>query len=247
MRRSAAKEVKPPLQKVKTIYIGDNLDIKQATLQIIAATKDPVIKGIILFVSNGGGSTIGYATLHDTIKNARTFKPVVCITNRACSGGYMIASAADYIIAYDISQIGCIGVITEFTQYKMPRIQNQNGVNADLTVEVFAAGEFKSICSTYHGALSEKERALMQKATNDLYDAFISMIAKDRALNKDNAHDWADAKIFLANEALNLGLIDQIGTMFDAEAKIAELIQTKTYQPYPDYKIQYLFGDDKAA
>lgn len=247
MRRPAAQEVKPPLQKVKFISIGENPNITYVASQIIGAVKDPAIKGIILAINNSGGSSSVYTMLHDTIKKACAFKPIIGIVTNAYSAGYLIASATDYIIAHNCSGIGNIGAICEIIHYKAPRIQRQDGIHADITVDTFKAGEFKGLLNAYHGEFSEKERAYLQKGIESSYELFVSMVAEDRSLDKNNAHEWAEAKDFLAYEALKLGLIDKIGTMFDAEAKIAELIKTKTYPPYPDYKIQYLFSEDKAA
>ena len=234
-------------KEIKFIYMGQEPDIKQITFQLIAAAKDPLIKGIIVLISNGGGSLASYSMLHDTIKKICSFKPVVAVITRAFSAGYIVASAADYIIAHRCAEIGSIGVILEIKHFKNPLIQ-QDGIETEFTSTLFKGGEFKDIYHAYgRGELSEKERAYLQQNVETSYAEIVSLIAENRLLNKNNAEDWANAKTFIAHEALALGLIDQIGTLFDAEEKIIELLSNETYMPYARNSITYSFceGEDE--
>lgn len=232
-------------QEIKFIYIDSSPDLKQLTLQIISAVKDSAIKGIILLINCRGGSMTTFSMLHDTIKKARQFKPIVAVVTHAVSGGYLITAPADYVIAHSCSEVGSIGVIMELKHFKNACLMG-DGLEAEYNSILFKAGEFKDIYQSYgRGELSEKEKSYLQKGVDDAYDAVVALVAEDRGLNKEEADIWANAKEFMAHEALELGLIDQIGTLFDAEEKIVELIQTKAYKSYPDYKIKYSFCNEE--
>ncbi len=239
-----APDEEQDFQEIKFIYIDSSPDLKQLTLHIIGAVKDSAVKGIILLINCRGGGMTTFSMLHDTIKKACQFKPIVAVVTHAVSGGYLIAGAADYIIAHSCSEVGSIGVIMELKHFKNACLVGDN-IEAEYNSILFKAGEFKDVYQSYgRGELSEKEQNYLQKGVNDAYDAVVALVAEDRGLNKEEADIWANAKEFMSHEALELGLIDQIGTLFDAEEKIMELIQTKRYRSYPDYKIKYSFCSD---
>lgn len=233
------------IQEIKFIYLGQDPDIKQITFQLITAAKDPSIKGVILLINNNGGSMSNYSMLHDTIKKMRSFKPVVAVVIRAFSAGYIVASAADYIIAHRCAEVGSIGVILEIKHFKNPLIQ-QDGIETQFTSTLFKGGEFKDIYHAYgRGELSEKEITYLQQNVEISYNEIVSLIAENRSLSINNAEAWANAKTFIAHTALDLGLIDQIGTLFEAEEKIMELLSRKAYKPYTRNPIKYSFCENE--
>ena len=212
--------------QVRFISLLDDLDFKQVAQDFAAAAKNPEIAGIILLINNNGGHAGSFSVLHDMIKKITVMKPVISlIASSACSGGYMIASAADYIIAHSCSDIGCIGVYNSITRYKNPK--QKNHIEADMEVEIFSAGEFKTYWNEYAEDLSQRERMYVQSFVDTIYKKFLDMVAKNRNLDLATYKEWAEGKIFLAEEALSLGLIDEIGTIFQAETKMLELIKLK--------------------
>lgn len=214
---------------VEVISLIDPINFQEASLNLIAAAKNNQIAGIIIIIQSGGGATSSFSVLHDLIKKISTIKPVVAlVAGVACSCGYMIASAADYIFAHSFSELGSIGVMIELQKWKDTRIKVN--VDAKMDPELFTAGKFKAIFNVYK-TLSEEDRAYIQKIIEVEYQQFITLVAENRNLNRNEHEQWAEAKIFTAPEALELGLIDKIGTIFDAEAKILELIQQRN----PDY------------
>lgn len=220
-----SSQTKPIKARIEVISLIDPIDFQQASLNLIATAKNNKIAGIILIIHSGGGPAGSFSVLHDLIKRISTIKPVIAlVAGCACSGGYLIASAADYIFAHSFSEVGSIGVIIEATKFKNAEVTGD--VKAKIDVELFTAGKFKGLFNPYK-TLSEEDRAYIQKMIEADYRQFLMLISKNRNLNIDEATKWADAKIFNAPEALELGLIDEIGTIFDAECKILELVRQR--------------------
>ncbi len=222
----AKKTIAATVPTVRSIYLPDNLDFKQVIKDIVAAAKDPEIAGIILFIDNNGGSTGSYSVLHDIIKKITDIKPIVSlIGSAALSGGYWASSAADYIIAHNCSDIGSIGVYYSVT--KLKNAKQVKDIEAELEVELFFAGEFKAYWHEYGKDLSEKQRTYIQSHVDTIYKKFLDIVVENRRLDLSNSKEWAEGKSFIAQQALSLGLIDEIGTIFEAEKKMLELIKLK--------------------
>ena len=222
----AKKTVTATVPKVRSLYLADNLDFKQVIKDLVAAGKDPEIAGIILFIDNNGGDTGSFSVLHDLIKKIADMKPMVSlIGSSALSGGYWVSTAADYLIAHSCSDIGSIGVYSSVTKLKKPK--QIVDVEAEMEVELFIAGEFKALWHQYGKDLSEKQRTYIQSHVDTIYKKFLDIVVENRRLDLSNSKEWAEGKCFIAEQALSLGLIDEIGTVFEAEKKILELIKLK--------------------
>ena len=230
--------------QVGIMYIADDLDFKQTALNLIHAAKSPDIWGIIVIIDNNGGRTTQFSMLHDIIKKITPIKPVICLVTAALSGGYMVASATDYIIATRLAAIGSIGVLMEISRFQDP-VMNQNGIKTKYTVDIFKAGKFKDLYDSHSQELSEEERAYIQDSIDRTYEEFKKMMVENRNLKLEDSEQWAEAQSFIAPEALELGLIDEIGTMFEAEAKIIELIRAKNPIESFKNKVSPFFYDEK--
>ena len=218
--------IQPIKPSMGIIYINPDVDFKQVMSALVLAAKNKEIHGILLVIDNSGGSSSLFSALHDLIKRITLIKPVVAlVVGGAFSGGYMIASAANYIIASSCAGIGSIGAVMELQKLKDAKIMGD--VEAKMDIELIQAGEYKTITHAYK-ELSDHQRDYLQKAMNKLYKQFVHMVAVNRTLNEETYLEWADAKFFLAPEALELGLVDEIGTMFEAESKMIELISKKS-------------------
>lgn len=212
--------------KVAVIYLIDPIDFKKTTLNLIDAAKSNDIQGIILVIHSFGGESDLFSGLHDTIKEVATLKPVVAlISGSALSGGYLIASAANYVIANSGSEIGNIGVIHIVQRYRDAEIMSD--VKAKLEVEVFNAGKFKGLGNTYAKELSTDERKYIKERLTKVYEQFLKTIIRNRKVSSENYKLWAEGQWFLSAEAVILGLIDKVGTWFDAEKEILARISTR--------------------
>lgn len=210
--------------KVLAIRFFDPIDFRESTEKLFRATKQDDVVGVILMVSCDGGSVGDFSVVHDMVKKLASVKPVVClVAGSAYSCGYMVASAADVIFAHSSSDIGSIGVYLAIKRYSNVSLK-KDGIEAEVKTDLLTAGEFKALSNPYGPELTDAQRTFLQAQLMKTYNAFITLVAQNRGLNKEDYKIWAEGKVFDAPEALELGLIDGIGTIFDAEDKIKQLI-----------------------
>lgn len=223
---------------IANIFINNEIVFTQTMNDLQNAANNPAVHGILLLIDNYGGSTGNYSALHDMVKKVATFKPVVgLIIGNAFSGGYWVASACDYLICPSCSELGSIGSLYEITKYKDPKMTGN--LEALLEVDVVTAGEYKGLTHP-HKAWSDSHRAFIKAHTDKMYMLFAKSVAQNRKLDMQKYQEWADAKVFLSPEALELGLVDQIGTIFEAEDKLRELINARNPDIVFENDITYL-------
>jgi protease IV len=179
------------------------------------AAKNHLFDGIILVISQGlGGSTASASLIVDEIQWGRTHKPIVCLViDRCLSGAYWVASATDYIVAGSTSLIGNIGVRTKIDhQHTMCYTPSGMVCNATLTEQT----------ATQYGI---KNSDLITLNNEDVYHCFISNVQSNRAeLEAIDETIWAEGKIFSGTRALELKLIDEIGSLTQAVDALIDLI-----------------------
>ena len=127
----------------------------------------------------------------------------------AASGGYYISLPADMILAHPTTITGSIGVI--FMRPNVTGLMGKIGV----TVDVTKSGENKDIGSSFRVG-TEEENKIFQELIEELGKRFFSLVLKHRKLDQKALDEIATARIYLANDALSLGLIDKIGYLRDA-------------------------------
>lgn len=189
------------------------LDIQNDIQQ---ALDNPRISAIVLDIDSPGGTVDGTKELADFI--AAADKPVVAYANGLMASAAMwIGSAADYIIGYDTANIGSIGVIIQHQDWS--KAEEDAGVK---TTYIYA-GKYKAMGNSSE-PLSEESKAYIQSKVDKLYTMFVNDIAKNRGLEVQYVLDkLATAETFLAQEAMELKLIDSVGNISDAIAKAKEL------------------------
>lgn len=161
------------------------------------------VTDIILDIDSPGGEVSGVFDLVDEIYNARGTKPIIAAVNEtAYSAAYAIASAADKVYAPRTGGVGSIGVIAVHT--------NQSGYDekAGLKYTSIYAGGKKNDFSP-HEEISPEALADVQSKVDSVYDLFVKTVARNRNINSDDVKA-TEAGIFLGEEGLEIGLIDQI-------------------------------------
>ena len=136
----------------------------------------------------------------------------------AASGGYWVASAADQIIADSSTLTGSIGVFS--LALGAHDLLNHVGVYQDGV----ATHEFAD--ASIANPLSENTKETMRLSVEHTYDTFINLVAKSRRLSPANYISYAEGQVFLGDEAQNLGLIDDLGSLNDALNTAAKLIDS---------------------
>lgn len=182
---------------------------------IQTALDDPSVSNILLDVDSPGGTVSGVSELADFIAKADKIKPVYAYTDGLmCSAAYWLACAARQIMAAPTATVGSIGVLSTHTD------RSARDQNAGIKRTMITAGSHKAIG---HDAapLDDKSRAVIQGNLDQLYGIFTDTVAANRNVATDDAEQWADGKVFLAEDAKAQGLIDEVGTRDNLLAKIS--------------------------
>lgn len=197
---------------------GAIMDEREILAQIELA-KDPNIKGVLINIDSPGGEMSASVAISDAIKELNSLKPVIAYASGTmASGSYYAAIGASQIYANRASFIGSIGVIMQ-----APNAQ-ELAKKIGISTQVVKAGEFKE-AGTFMRSWSEDERAALQSLVDDSYKLFTSDVAKARNLDINTSKEWANARVFLAEQALNLGLIDGIMSLATAKKELEALSQ----------------------
>ncbi|WP_332634411.1 signal peptide peptidase SppA [Halalkalibacter flavus] len=186
--------------------------------QIEQAGKDPNVEGIILRVNTPGGGVVESAEIHEKIVEAQTTydKPIyVSMGSMAASGGYYIAAPADKIVASPQTITGSIGVIME--SINVTELAENYGVK----VNTIKSGPFKDIMSATR-EMTEEDRAILQSLIDESYDEFVRVIAEGRNMTESEVRTIGDGRIYSGNQALELDLIDELGTLDDTIAMMRD-------------------------
>lgn len=204
-------------------------DAERIIKKIIEFSENTRVKGVLLLIDSGGGQGGTSELLFREIKALCNTKPVVALViNMCCSGAYQIAAGAHWIITPSLATVGSIGVYFMLEKHKNSRIkENKGSYEADVEYEIIHGGKFKAIHHCNSAQITDEERTLIQSNTNILYKIFAASIAKERNLLIADIAKWGEGKTFSGEQALENGLIDQIGGYSDAITKLKELIEER--------------------
>jgi protease-4 len=189
--------------------------------KIDKAYEDDNIKGVLFVVNSPGGAVAPSVEIAYAIKRLKAKKPVVTYTNGVlASGSYYASIWSNTIIANPGSMVGSIGVIMQSAD--ISELLSKIGIKP----QVAKIGKYKEV-ATPTREWSEDERKEIDKVIKDTYDMFISDVSLARGLKKEDSSQFADAHIFTARQAKKVGLIDSVGTIFDAQQKLIALSKVK--------------------
>jgi len=199
--------------------------------------KDDGIKAIVLRIDSPGGAVGPSQEIYSEILKLREKKPVIAtLGSVGASGGYYIACAAQKILANPGTITGSIGVIAQFVSYE------QLLKWAKLDVEVIKSGEFKDVGSPFK-KMTETEKQYMQQLIDNVYSQFKLAVSKARGIDSKEMDKIADGRIFTGEQAKNLKLIDELGTLSDAISLAGSLSGIKgepNVSYYPKKKMNFL-------
>jgi len=186
--------------------------VQEVVSQIRLAEQDEHIGAIVLKVDSPGGSIIASDILYHEImelKKRTGIKVVVAMMGVVASGGYYISLPADMILAHPTTVTGSIGVI--FMGPKIKGLMDKVGVK----MEVTKSGVNKDMGSPFRDS-TENEKAILKEIIDELAERFSNLVVEHRELNKNQLDEVFSARVFLAKDALQMGLIDRIGYLDDA-------------------------------
>lgn len=193
--------------------------VQEVAAQLKLARRDKAIKAVVLKVDSPGGTVTASDVIHHELaeyKKASGAKVVAALMGVAASGGYYVALPADHIAAHPTTVTGSVGVI-----FVMPRVAgllDKIGVGVDVS----KSGALKDMGSPFRPA-TEEEKALTDAMTRAQAQRFLDLVRQSRKLSPEALATVATARVFTAQEAKGLGLVDSVGYMEDAVAKAREL------------------------
>jgi protease IV len=189
--------------------------VQDIVSQLRLAEKDPDIKAVVFTIDSPGGSVTASDILYHEImkyKEKTGAKVTAVLMNVAASGGYYVALPADRIFAHPTSITGSIGVI--FLRPKVYGLMEKIGVD----VAVSTSGQNKDMGSPFREA-TEEEKEIFQTLTDSLGSRFSDLVLKHRQIDPEKFEEICSARIYLAQEAKDRGLVDEVGYVGDALTK----------------------------
>lgn len=186
--------------------------VEQVVVQLNKAQHDSSIKAVLLKVNSSGGTITASDLLYHEILSYKVKtgnKISVIMMDLAASGAYYLSLPADMIMAHPTTITGSVGVI--FMRPKAVGLMSKIG----LGVEINKFGQNKDMGSPFRES-NEEEKILMQKTVDTFGNRFIQLVQKHRKLDEASLKEVSTARVFVADDALRLRLIDKIGYIRDA-------------------------------
>ncbi len=218
-------------------------DVREA---LEKAAADRSIKAVVLRIDSPGGSATASEIILDATKRVKAKKPfVVSMGNVAGSGGYYVACGADTIFADAATLTGSIGVVAG----KLATTEMWKKIG--ITFKEYKRGQNAGMFST-DDVFTESERARMRAFMDDIYAVFKNHVTEIRGSRlKKPIEDLAGGRVYTGKQALELGLVDRLGTMSDAVAFAADQAKIKDYdvrvvpepKPFLERLMEQLSGD----
>ena len=171
---------------------------------------DRSVRAVVLNIDSPGGGAAGSDLITRAVRRLGGEKPVAAfIGGVGASGGYMVASASQRIVALPAAIVGAIGVIS----YRPLVAQLLERVGVQMRVA--KSGRLKDMTSPFREQTDE-ERAKEQRLLDSLYELFVTSVAESRGLPPERVRELATGEVYTAADALEHGLIDGTGDLDDA-------------------------------
>ncbi|MBS3164863.1 signal peptide peptidase SppA [Candidatus Woesearchaeota archaeon] len=179
---------------------------------IESADEDGGIAAIMLSINSPGGSAVASEEVARAVREAS--KPTVAlIRDSGASGAYWIASASDWIVASPMSLTGSVGVVASQLEFA-GLLQRYN-----VTYRKLTAGELKDIGTPYREMTAE-EQQLLQEKLDRIHAYFLREVGANRKLDEEQLEELRSGIFFLGEEALERGLVDELGGKQEVEAHL---------------------------
>lgn len=201
------------------------------------AAEDKSTKAIVLYVNSGGGSALASDLMWREVANSK--KPVVVVMGEyAASGGYYVATHAKRIVASPYTLTGSIGVVSG--KPVMTGFNERQGFNPE------RVGRDSALMYSASRKYSDQERAHVEKGIAEVYDRFTSRVAEGRGLSKERVDELGRGRIWSGQDALERGLVDELGDLRTGLERARELaglphdapawnVTPKNHGPLPEF------------
>ncbi len=201
-----------------------NISLTKVKKIVEDVKKDKRIKAAVVRVNSPGGSALESEYIYRELKELASQMPlVISMGGTAASGGYYISCASDYIIADEACLTGSIGVIMVLPEFAGA------AQKVGLRSQTIKYGKYAGALNTLEPHSNELISSLKRNSVLT-YDEFKSRVMEARNIDYNAINSIAEGRIFGAKDALALNLVDEIGGIGDAVAKVAELAEISNYE-----------------
>ena len=231
----AKVSAKPSKNKVAVLYADGEIVDGSGKSQVAGdrfmklvekLRKDKNVKAVVLRVNSPGGSVSASVKIRTALDSLMKEKPLVAsFGDYAASGGYWISSGCQKIYADATSVTGSIGVFSLIPDFS--KVTKKVGVNVE-SVGSNKHSDMMSLMRPFDAA----ELAYMQASVEDIYELFVNLVATSRGLSVERVDQIAQGRVWAAADALEVGLVDEIGTLQDAISYAAALADLPSSDDY---------------
>lgn len=229
--------------KIAVIYANGNIvsgtgnkgEMGSETISkaIREARLDDDVKAIVLRINSGGGSALASDVMWRETTLAKKAKPfIVSMGDVAASGGYYIACAADKIVASEKTITGSIGVFGV-----IPNMEGFFNNKMGITFDGAKTNDHADMMGIFK-PLTGEEKDIIQIGVEKIYDDFITKVAAGRGMTKEEIDAIGQGRVWVGNDALEIGLVDEIGGMKEAINIAKEMAKLEAFEleNYPKRK-----------
>ena len=193
-------------------------DTRKRVLKALKTVEEKKYPGLLLRIDSPGGTVGDSQEIYHALKRLREkVKIVASFGNISASGGVYIAMGAEHIVANPGTITGSIGVIIRGNN--LERLLDKVGVS----FKVIKSGPYKDILAFDRESTAE-EMNILQELIDTSYGQFVETVAQARKLEVDTVKSFADGRIFTGQQALELGVVDRLGTEEEARCWLAEMV-----------------------
>lgn len=231
----AKVSAKPSKNKVAVLYADGEIVDGSGKSQVAGdrfiklvekLRKDKNVKAVVLRVNSPGGSVSASVKIRTALDSLMKEKPLVAsFGDYAASGGYWISSGCQKIYADATTVTGSIGVFSLIPDFS--KVTKKVGVNVE-SVGSNKHSDMMSLMRPFDAA----ELAYMQASVEDIYELFVNLVAASRGLSVERVDQIAQGRVWAAADALEVGLVDEIGTLQDAISYAAALADLPSSDDY---------------
>lgn len=191
---------------------------RKRVLEALKTVEEKKFPALLLRIDSPGGTVGDSQEIYSALKKLREkVKIIASFGNISASGGVYIGMGAEHIVANPGTITGSIGVILRGNN--LERLLEKIGVS----FKVIKSGPYKDILA-FDRELTEPEASILQELIDVSYQQFVQTVAEARNLAVDTVKTFADGRIFTGQQAVELGVVDRLGTEEDARRWAAELV-----------------------
>ncbi len=195
-------------------------ETRKHVLKAFKTIEEKKFPALLLRIDSPGGTVADSQEIFAALQRLQSEKDVKVVAsfgNISASGGVYIGVGAKHIVSNPGTITGSIGVILRGNN--LERLLDKVGVS----FKVIKSGPYKDILA-FDRQLTEQEEAILQQLIDVSYGQFVATVAKGRGLDEETVKTFADGRVFTGEQALELGLVDRLGTEEDARRWAAELV-----------------------